>query len=69
LSSFLAEENAVKDGQFRIAGFKQQLLQLFLNLLVGFGEKNFKESAEPRDDDDDDSATIKGTSCTACSRV
>jgi hypothetical protein len=67
LSSFLAEENAVKDGQFRIAGFKQQLLQLFLNLLVGFGEKNFKESAEPRDDDD--SATIKGTSCTACLRV
>jgi hypothetical protein len=64
LSSFLAEENAVKDVQFRIAGFKQQLLQLFLNLVVGFGEKNFKESAEPRDDDDD-SATIKGTSCTA----
>jgi hypothetical protein len=31
LSSFLAEENAVKDGQFRIARFKQQLLQLFLN--------------------------------------
>jgi hypothetical protein len=67
LSSFLAKENAVKDGQFRIAGFKQQLLQLFLNLLVGFGEKNFKESEEPRDDDD--STTNKGTSCTACLRV